>query len=243
MYEKLLKDILNKPGISKTDSLLLILESSFDKPLSIKEILKIGENCGLRTSSFSKNPSFLLMRSNGKAIRTPKGWELTISGHQYITEKYGIGLDKIQGKVSLNLRTHLLKISNQDVSNFVEEAIIAYENHLFRSAVVLSWIGAMAILYDYIIANKLQDFNTEALKRNMKWKIAQTSDDLSLMKESDFLEILVSISVLGKNVKNELKLCLDLRNGCGHPNSLTIAEHRVASHIEMLILNVFSKFV
>jgi hypothetical protein len=63
------------------------------------------------------------------------------------------------------------------------------------------------------------------------------------MQESDFLDILDKISVIGKSVKLELGVCLTLRNGCGHPNSLKIADHRVAAHIESLILNIFSRFV
>ena len=62
------------------------------------------------------------------------------------------------------------------------------------------------------------------------------------MKESEFLVILEKISLTGKSVKKELEQCLDRRNGCGHPNSLKIADHVVASHIEILILNVFSKY-
>jgi hypothetical protein len=62
------------------------------------------------------------------------------------------------------------------------------------------------------------------------------------MKEHDFLDVLESISVLGKNVKQELQKCLQLRNGCGHPNTLQIADHKVSAHVEDLILNVFAKF-
>jgi hypothetical protein len=62
------------------------------------------------------------------------------------------------------------------------------------------------------------------------------------MKEYDFLQILESISVIGKNVKTELEACLRLRNACGHPNSLRLAEHRVNSHIETLVLNVYARF-
>jgi hypothetical protein len=58
-------------------------------------------------------------------------------------------------------------------------------------------------------------------------KAAQTVDDLALMKEYEFLQILPTISVIGKNVKQELEQCLKLRNACGHPNSLSIGEHRV----------------
>jgi hypothetical protein len=93
-----------------------------------------------------------------------------------------------------------------------------------------------------VVVNHLAAFNAEASKRDGRWKPARTTDDLSLMKEHDFLQVLHAISVLGKNVKQELEHRLKLRNGCGHPNSLQIAEHSVASHIEILALNVFAKF-
>ena len=64
----------------------------------------------------------------------------------------------------------------------------------------------------------------------------------NLMKEYDFLQVLAALSIIGKNVKDELEQCLKLRNSCGHPNSLKIGEHKVASHIEILILNVYSKY-
>ena len=100
----------------------------------------------------------------------------------------------------------------------------------------------MSVLHDYIVANKLSEFNTEATSRNSKRKAAKTADDLGLMREDTFLDVLQAISVIGKNVKQELKKALTLRNGCGHPNSLKLAEHKVSAHIEDLVLNVFAKF-
>lgn len=107
---------------------------------------------------------------------------------------------------------------------------------------VLSWVGAMALLYDHVVDKELSAFNAEATRRSSKWKHAKTADDLALMKEFEFLQVLHAISVIGKNLKDELEPRLKLRNGCGHPNSLQIAEHVVASHIEILTLNVFAKF-
>jgi hypothetical protein len=237
-----LKDILSKPKTPKVDKLLIILSGSPKQSISTKEIKNLGQIYGLRGIS-SWNISQILIRSNGKAIKTLQGWELTKSGYEYVLNKYGQFMNQTQVIISTNLRNHLSKVINKDTRNFVEEAIIAFENKLFRSAVVLSWVGAIAVLYDYIIAHKLKEFNTECSKRIPKWKPALTPDDLAQLKESVFLDILVSISVIGKNVKQQLQICLDLRNGCGHPNSLIIAENRVASHIEILILNVFSKFV
>jgi hypothetical protein len=147
-----------------------------------------------------------------------------------------------QGVVN-NLKPHLLKINNHDTKAFVEEAIDCFEARLYRSCVVMSWIGAISILYDYVIKNKLNEFNLEATKRNPKWKDAQTKDDLALMKEADFLDILATLSIIGKNVKEQLKNnCLGLRNSCGHPNSFRVGRSMAESHLEMLLLNVYDKF-
>lgn len=142
-----------------------------------------------------------------------------------------------------NLKPHLLKIDNLDTRNFVEEAINCLEMDLYRSAVVMSWIGAVSVLYDYVLANKIRDFNTEAKRRNPKWKIAKTKDDLALMREAEFLDILSHLSILSKNVKEQLKNnCLGLRNACGHPNSFKLGRNMVESHLETLILNVYEVF-
>jgi len=148
-----------------------------------------------------------------------------------------------QSTIANNLKPHLLKITNPDTRSFVEEAIDCLEAGLYRSAVVMSWIGAVAILYAHVITNKLDDFNAEAQRRDQKWKTAATKDDLALMKESEFLDILAALSILGKNVKEQLKNnCLGLRNACGHPNSYKIGRSQVESHLEILLLNVYEAF-
>jgi hypothetical protein len=62
------------------------------------------------------------------------------------------------------------------------------------------------------------------------------------MKEADFLERFAGIKVIGKNVKTQLVNGLNLRNGCGRPNSLKVGANVVAAHIETLLLNVFDRF-
>jgi hypothetical protein len=142
-----------------------------------------------------------------------------------------------------NLKPHLLKIVDADTRAFIEEAINCFEAGLYRSAVVMSWIGAVSILYDHVIANKINEFNIEAVSRNPKWKTAQTKDDLALMKESDFLDMLSTLSIIGKNVKEQLKnSCLSLRNSCGHPNSFKVGRITAESHLEILLLNVYDVF-
>ena len=233
--------MLHQSGFSNTDKLLLCAALDVSTPKSVSTIKDIAKKAGFRQID-KWNVSLLLSRSKGLAIRIDSLWELTDSGKEKVAQLAGGAVSGVTPKITSSLRSHLSSISNHDTVAFLEEAIRCYETKLYRSAVVLSWVGATSLLYDYVVAHKLTEFNTEAIKRDPKWKIAKIKDDLANLKEYNFLQILHSISVIGKSVKDELEGCLKFRNGCGHPNSLTIGENRVSGHIETLMLNVFSKF-
>lgn len=239
-----LKGILCKPGLPKTDQYLTILAVGVDLPKEVKAIGQLAINAG--AGSLSKlNISAYLGKAKGLAIRTPNGWELTEDGkarvHAIASKHLGAGSPA--KPLITNLRALLPKLKVTDVRTFMEEAIACLEGRHLRAAVVLSWVGAVSILQEHVLAAHLTAFNTEATRRDPKWKSVKVKDDFGNMKEATFLDVLEHISVIGKNVKTELKHCLDFRNGCGHPNSLVIGDNRVAAHIETLILNVFSKFV
>ncbi|MBL1321038.1 MAG: hypothetical protein COA63_008275 [Methylophaga sp.] len=236
-----LKELLHQKQFTNTEKLLLCLSFEVDKPKAVSEIKEIAKKSGFRKAK-DWNISSYLGKTNGLAIRVDKGWELTNSGKKRVSQLSGAVTLNPTPKISANLRSHLARIKDTDTVAFLDEAIRCYESKLYRAAIVMSWVGAASLLYDYVINNKLNAFNTEAVRRDPKWKAANKKDDLSKMKEYNFLQILCAISVLGKSVKDELEACLKLRNGCGHPNSLKVGESRVASHIETLMLNVFSKY-
>lgn len=189
------------------------------------------------------NVSAILGASKGKAIRTNAGWELADAGRAHL---HGLGVSAVSPaalQVAVDLRAHLAKLPDGQTKTFVEEAVKCHEAGLYRSAVVMSWLGAMDVLHQEVHANHLATFNSEAARvYGKKWKPAVTTDDLGLMKEADFLDRIDTLSIIGKNVKAELKTCLDRRNGCGHPNSYKISANQSAAHLEILLLNVFEKF-
>lgn len=233
---------LVNPKLGRQDKLLLILFWDEESPKSVTKIKEIASANGLR-ECMKWNVSDALGKTKGKATSIKGNWVLTIPGRthlatqKYLSEKKSHVVNDVK-----DLRAHLSAISNSQTKSFIEEAISCLEADQKRAAVVFSWIGAMAVLYDEVVSNHLAAFNAEAIRKDAKWKVAKNSDELGKMKEFDFLNILEIISVIGKNVKQELQQCLQLRNGCGHPNSLKIGFRRVAAHIEILILNVFSKF-
>lgn len=234
-----LKDWLHR-DLTARDKLLLIL-ATFDQSVQLADLRSRSEEAGFKIPK-KWNMSAVLGRSGGLAIRVPAGWELTETGKNHLRN---LGIESISPaamQVAADLRAHLDKVKDPTTRAFVEEAIKCHEAKLYRSAIVMSWIAAVDVLYREVVANHLAAFNAEAQKANAKWKAAANEDGLARMAEADFLDRLVPIGVIGKNVKEELAKALKLRNGCGHPNSLKIGPNMVASHLEMLLLNVFEPF-
>ena len=234
------KRIVHAGELSKTNRLLVCLAVG-DEPKSVADVREITRGIGI-SGAKAWNVSALLAASKGHAIRTPAGWELSARGKLSVESLAGPLLLPGPPKAATSLRSCLPAIASADTRSFVEEAVSCLERGLYRAAVVLSWVGAVSLLYSHVLSTNLSAFNAEAKKRNPKWKDAKTGDDLALMKEHDFLQILLSLSILGKSVKEQLDACLKLRNACGHPNSYHTGENRVSSHIETLTQNVFAEF-
>lgn len=234
--------LLAKSELSRLDKMLLVLFWDNESPKSTIKIQEIAQSNGLRECK-KWNVSDILSKSKGRATSLKEGWIITSTGKDHLKNQNYLGEKTSLLKTDVaDLRIHLKSIKNPDTLSFINEAISCLEANQNRAAVVYSWIGAVSLLYDYVITNKLAQFNAEAIKRDAKWKPAKNADDLSRIKEFDFLNILESISVIGKNVRQELQQCLQLRNSCGHPNTLKFGLRKVAAHIEILILNVFSKY-
>ena len=240
LLQSKLKNVVHGDGLTRKQQLLLCLAVEADTPKAPAEVRSLALAAGLRGAK-TWNVSAILATLTGFVVRTLSGWELTDRGKSEVTVLLG-GVSKAAINTLVSLRNSAAKLKSAEVRSFVEESIACAEAGHHRAAVVLSWVGALAVLYDLVVQAHLVPFNSKAQQRETKWRTAKTTDDLALMKEYDFLQILEAISVIGKSTKAELEGCLKLRNGCGHPNSLKIAENRVAAHVETLVLNVFLPF-
>lgn len=235
-----LKDILNRDSLSRKQQLLLCLAVGADNPKSPSDLRELARGGGIRGAK-TWNISAVLASLGGLVARTSNGWELTDRGKSEVRVLLG-GASRAAVNALVSLRTAAAMLKSKEVRVFVEESIACAEAGYHRASVVLSWVGALAILYEVVVQNHLIAFNAEAKRRDPKWRDAKTPDDLARMREFDFLQVLEAISLIGKSSKTELEVCLKLRNGCGHPNSLKISDNRVAAHVETLVLNVFLVF-
>lgn len=237
-----LKEAVHTKEITKTDIALLCLAAAGGQAASTADVKKLAIDAGVRKAK-EINFSSHLSSAEDKVFKTPSGWELSAIGRAHVAAWVGEALTQSPAAAeALALRPLLPKLKNEDARVFLTEAIVCAEQSLFRAAVVLSWAGSVSLLHTFIVKKHLTAFNAEALRRDVKWKAAKTTDDLGRLKEAAFLEICESISVFGKNVKQELEACLKFRNACGHPNSLKVGASRVAAHLEVLALNVFAVY-
>ena len=237
------KRVVHGQSLGNRDMLLVMLAIQPIGPLSVQAIKDRCNASGLRKLA-GKNISQILSNSSGFNARTVQGWELQQKGMERVRDMaHAVNVKLVVTHSSRSLRKHADAISDGLTKSFVTEAIECFEADQYRAAVVFSWAGAVALLHQYVFSKKLTEFNTEAVRRDSKWRTAKQQDDLGRMKEHDFLDVCEAIGVIGKSVKQILQNeCLVLRNACGHPNSLTIAENSVAAHIEKLIKNVFVRF-
>lgn len=235
-----LKQAVHQEGITKTDIALLCVAAAGGKGAPTAAVKKFALDAGVKGAKLL-NFTAHLNSAEDKVFKTPQGWELTEVGRKYVA---GRAAQQLTSSPAANeaqsLRAQLPKLKSDNVRTFLTEAIVCAEQSLFRAAVVLSWVGAMALLYESVVSKHLTAFNAEAAKREPKWKNAKTADDLGRMKEALFLDVALDISLIGKNVKQELDGCLKLRNACGHPNSLKVGPNKVAAHLETLALNVYA---
>lgn len=91
----LLKDLLARPDLKRSEKVLLCLAREPLKPRQVKEIRETAVALGLRNAS-SWNISQVLSQLPGLAIRTTSGWEVTSAGQVKVGELAGSALADVQ---------------------------------------------------------------------------------------------------------------------------------------------------
>jgi hypothetical protein len=145
--------------------------------------------------------------------------------------------------ISTKLRELLIKINSAEQKSFLEEAISCFEIKSFRAAVVMAWLLAIDTIYEFILREKIIEFNSAVqLQGKYKKLIISSKDHFSEIKESDFIEILRTGKLISNDIRKILVEKLEFRNTCAHPNQIVIKETKVIAYIEDLIENIILKF-
>jgi len=236
----LFRESLARRDVSKTDKYLLIV-AMHDGPMKVNDIRAVARQNGWRDGANSVPGAFL--KQTRSAIYLPNGWTVTEACKRSLVDRGLMNPIGVLTPVTEALEKYVTDVHDPDRARFVEEAIQCVKNKAFRSAIVLSWVGSVYLLYQHILTHKLAEFNQEGRRRFQKWSDVLNVDGLATaVAESVFLNMLEHIGVLTKAEQKELQNCLDRRNTAGHPNSASFEEVTVGAHIHELISKVYSKF-
>ena len=233
------RDILSSKKITKTDKYLLIVGQNAS-PMSNSEIKEFARLNGWRDGADSFPGSFLSKTES--AICLPDGWTLSSKGRSKLEQAKLLSTAGVLTPVTEALEKHIATVKDPDKSRYIWEAVECAKNKCFRASVVLSWVGALYLLYNHIVTKRLKDFNLEVKRQWPTKKEATTIDDLASLKEGDFLSVIEHIGIVTKAECKELTNCLDRRNTAGHPNSHSFQEIVVGGHIQVLINVVYLRF-
>jgi hypothetical protein len=156
--------------------LLIILAANDPEPARVAEIEQMGVDAGFRDLR-SWNISEILRTSKGKAILVDKRWELTDAGRADVAAVLGINGTSPAVATALDLRAELAKVKDDTTRAFAEEAIHAYEARIYRSAIVMSWVTAMDVLYQAVLDAHLAALNAEAKRVDNEGRTPRTATD------------------------------------------------------------------
>jgi hypothetical protein len=230
---------------------VLLLLSQLEQPAAPAKIRDKGVQVGFRNlTQWNLTDVLKNAARDGQVAQLATGWRLLAPGFKIIEGQYRPEAAIIR-ETRHALRAHLMKIADDQRRAFVEEAIKSFDVKAYRAAIVLSWVGAAHIIQDYIVVNHRDEFNAAGTARLAKaaangnkysFTPVKSGKDFGVVGEAEMLQLCQDAGILHKAEKQILQDRLDLRNQCGHPNPVVIAEHTVAHHIELLMLNVYSKY-
>ena len=130
---------------------------------------------------------------------------------------------------------------------YYKEALICYRLGSPRAAVVMTWNIAYSHLCDYILANKLADFNAQWQSSNPgKHKkkvlnIVNFDDFNEYLKEYQVLTICKDAGIITRNIFNVMDPGLKKRNAAAHPNPVVASQVQADAFIQDMIVNVVQK--
>jgi hypothetical protein len=168
-------------------------------------------------------------------------WNLTESGREHVRHLLGLPANEpeIEHDVA-TLSAIVSKVSNDDVRDYLEEALKCLQVGALRACVVFVWTAAVRTIQTDAMA-KGQGAVTAAIQRHdPKARPITKIDDLAYVKESILLLAASDLALLDKSEKDTLSEALNLRNRCGHPSTYRPGVKKVSAFVEDVMSIVFT---
>lgn len=135
----------------------------------------------------------------------------------------------------------LLLVKNKSERDYLEEALICFNNGALRASVIMGWNAVMYYIYKKIERRKngrLKFIKAIKKKRKKIYKINKL-EDYQNYKDSDVLEELANLNLFDSGTRVQLKQYLDLRNRCAHVKIWKPPQPLVEAFFDDIFNNIF----
>jgi hypothetical protein len=133
----------------------------------------------------------------------------------------------------------VLKLSDDDVRDYLNEAIKCLQVGALRSCVVFAWSGAIRTIQTKMMAKGATSVTAALRRLDPKVPRMKSIDDFAYVKDVTVLLAAKDLGILDKNEKDTLTEALNLRNRSGHPGKYRPGVKKVSAFIEDVTSIVF----
>jgi hypothetical protein len=167
-------------------------------------------------------------------------WALTPTGQDRVRQLLNLPVNDIEVENDVvALQALINNVGDEDVADYLAEAVKCLQVNALRATVVFAWSGAIKKIRDDVFVCGAAAADVAVKKHDSKAKNISKADDLVLVKEATLLLAAQDLGLYDKNQRAVLEDCLNLRNKCGHPGKYKLGPKKVSSFIEDLVGIVF----
>jgi hypothetical protein len=189
---------------------------------------------------------FSKMKKSEMLVPHSEGYRLHRKCSGAIEEQLRVRQHNILVKDSLAELARTIKDDSE--RECIEEAIRCFGTRPIskRATILLSWIAGVSHLQSFVWHKKkhltsLNSVLSRSTPKNTKRQIANR-EDFSELGEDLFILKLREAHIIDMNVYKQLKSQLEIRNTCGHPNSISISDSKVEAFLEDVINNILLRY-
>jgi hypothetical protein len=168
-------------------------------------------------------------------------WNLTDSGREHIRQLLHLPAADVEIEHDVGSLERLVQnLSDQDVRNYLDEAIKCLQVGALRSCVVFVWSGAIRTIQTNMMAKGATSVTTAIHRHDPNARNVKSIDDFAYVKDTVLLLAAKDLGILDKNEKDVLTEALNLRNRSGHPGKYRPGVKKVSAFLEDIPSIVFS---
>ncbi len=176
---------------------------------------------------------------NQKFIKSNNYYYLTRNEIERLSKN--IEVDSAVQEVYINLSNLVNELDSENENRFLKEAILTFEVGAYRASIIMVWLLTIDHMYEYVLANKLQEF-IQALRSASNNTNIRSKDDFGNIKESLFIQVCKGGNIITNDVRKILDERLGTRNSFAHPSTVELPKSKALSFIEDLVTNVILKY-